>query len=153
MGACVLLFTLCPLSLSSSSSHLPPTTLPLLLSVAIPLLRVIIKVFRSKEWMNYWRHRQGLWFGRCEWKITPLFPSSIACLMKSKSWSHTRRKRVLYQERGPDVICNLSFPKWRLRQISLTLFPDAQMEGYWESWQCYRVSKKSTTIRNNTDVF
>lgn len=54
---------------------------------------------------------------------------------------------------GPDVICNLSFPKWRLRQISLTLFPDAQMDGKWKSWQCYRVSKKSTTIGNNTDAF
>lgn len=29
----------------------------------------------------------------------------------------------------PDVICNLSFPKWRLRQISLTLFPDAHTDS------------------------
>lgn len=27
------------------------------------------------------------------------------------------------------MICNLSFPKWRLRQISLTLFPDAHIDS------------------------
>lgn len=87
---------LCPLSLLIFPS--PPATPPLLLSAAIPLLPVIIKVFTSEEWMNYRMHRQGLWFVRCEWKITPLFPPSIACLMKSKSWSHNQ-KRVLYPER------------------------------------------------------
>lgn len=75
-----------------------PFTPPLPLSATIPLLPVIIKVFRSEERMNYRRHRQGLWFGRREWKITPLFPSSIACLMKSKSRSHNQ-KRALCRER------------------------------------------------------
>lgn len=86
---------ICSVLSASSSSHLPR---PLLLSAAIPLLPVIIKVFTSEEWMNYPTHRQGSWFVCCEWKITPLFPPSIACLMKSKSWSHNQ-KRVLYPER------------------------------------------------------
>lgn len=33
------------------------------------------------------------------------------------------------------MICNLSFPKWRLRQISLALFPDARTDGKQRSWE------------------
>lgn len=36
------------------------------------------------------------------------------------------------------MICNLSFSKRRLRQISLTLFPDAQMDSNIEAVEDYK---------------